>query len=521
MKLVNAAQMRAIDQQTINDYGIPGIVLMENAGISVVDVIAEVLEGLSGKTVVILAGKGNNGGDGFVVARHLINAGAQVYTFFLGKEEDLTVDAGLNYKVLVNMQASIYPLQEEADLDGLTVTLLTCDMVVDAIYGVGFKGSLNEFDSQVAAMVNWCQAPVVAVDIPSGVEADTGRVYKEAIRANYTVTMGLPKIGLVLEPGKLYTGTLSVADISIPRSLLESPGLNTNLITHDIIRPLLVPRSPESHKGTYGHVLVIGGSLGLTGAVFMASYAALRSGAGLVTAALPESVQPVVEAGLIEVMTTPLAETSQGAIALEALPALENLLGTASVCAIGPGMSRYGEAKAVVRFVLEKSGIPVVIDADGLNALQDDISVLKDRQVPVILTPHPGEMARLCGKSIEEVQDNRIQIAADFATTWGITLVLKGNKTVIATPGGELYINISGNPGMATAGSGDVLCGIITGLIAQGLKPVWAAVAGVYLHGLAGDYAAEAKGQRGLIAGDLIQFLPEALLSFEKNNLST
>jgi NAD(P)H-hydrate epimerase len=427
----------------------------------------------------------------------------------------MTSDTYTNYKILAKMSTRLYPLREDKDLDRLMLSLLVSDLIVDAIYGTGFKGSLNDFDSRVVKMVNWCKSPVVAVDIPSGVEADTGKVYGEAIQAWQTVTFALPKIGLVLEPGKDYTGTLTVADISIPAPLLEDENLKTNLITDVMVRPFIRPRRPESHKGTYGHALVIGGSAGMTGAVMMSASAALRSGAGLVTAAVPESLLPVVETGLLEVMTIPLAETRQATISLEALPAIESLLGRVSVCAIGPGMSGYPEANAILRFVLERAGIPVLIDADGLNALQGDRDILRNRQVPVVLTPHPGEMARLLGKSIQEIQANRMTIAREFAQEFGVILVLKGNKTLVATPSGAIYVNITGNPGMATAGSGDVLCGLITGLIAQGIKPQDAAIVGVYLHGQAGDYASEARGQRGLIAGDLLASIPDILKQFE------
>lgn len=518
MKVVRAEEMRSIDRQAINEYGIPGLVLMENAGIRTVEVIEEILTNLPGRQVVILAGKGNNGGDGLVIARHLINAGVPVSVFLLGQPEELTPDTLVNYQILDNMQAPIYPLQTEQDLDHLTLALLKANLLVDAIYGIGFKGSLNEFDTQVIKMINWSKLPVVAVDIASGVEADSGRVHGLAVQASHTVTFGLPKLGQLLEPGRTYTGTLTVADISLPRNLLTDRELKLNLITDELVQPFLQPRPLESHKGTYGHALIIGGSIGMTGAVIMSAYAALRIGAGLVTAALPESLQIGVENEMIEVMTVPLAETAQGTIAREALPAVENLLGATSVCAIGPGMSRYQEAPAVLYQILKCSGIPVVIDADGLNALSQDVSILGNRQIPVVLTPHPGEMARLTGLSIEEIQSDRLEIARSFAQQWGVTVVLKGNGTVVAYPNGEAYLNLSGNPGMATAGSGDVLCGMITGLIAQGLRPQDAAMTAVYLHGLAGDYAAKAKGQRGLIAGDLIQALPEVIRSFELAN---
>jgi hydroxyethylthiazole kinase-like uncharacterized protein yjeF len=515
MKLLKAEEMKTIDHRASSEFGIPSLILMENAGLRTLEVIEDILGETRRKSIIILAGKGNNGGDGLVVARHLLNSGAMVKVFFTGQVDKLTSDSRVNYEILMRMGASIIPLSSEQDLDRLMLSLMNADLIVDALYGIGFKGSLNPFDSRLVKMVNWCRAPVVAVDIPSGVEADSGRVHGEAIKADHTVTFALPKIGLVLEPGKEYVGTLSVADISIPAVLLEDKNIKTNLINEQIVRTMLKPRVADSHKGTYGHTLVIGGSPGMAGAVMMAALAALRTGAGLVTAAVPESLTTVVDSNLVEVMTAPLAETGHSAIAPEALPAIENLLGTVSVCAIGPGMSRYPEAGAIVRFVLERSGIPLVIDADGLNALDNDITILKDRQVPIILTPHPGEMARLTGKSIEEIQSDRLETAREFAQKWGVTLVLKGNKTVIANPSGEAYINISGNPGMATAGSGDVLCGIISGLIAQGLKPQDAAFTGVYLHGLAGDLAAELRGERGLIAGDLISCLPQVLKKFE------
>lgn len=515
MKLLYAHEMKEIDRRATSLYGIPSLILMENAGLQTMEVVDEVLGSALGKNVVILAGKGNNGGDGLVVARHLLNAGASVDTFIMGNPGEFTPDSRINYDILTRMTSAIYPLFQEDQLDKLMLALLGADLIVDAIYGIGFQGSLGELETKVVRMINWTRVPVVAVDIPSGVEADTGKVHGEAVRATHTVTFALPKIGLVMEPGKDYVGTLSVADISIPRPLLEDKELKTNLIGEAMARSFLQPRQPESHKGTYGHAMVIGGSRGMTGAVIMTSAAALRCGAGLVTAALPESLLPVAEAAMVEVMTRALPETGQTAIALEALPAIENLLGICSVCAIGPGMSQYPEANAIVRFVLEKAGIPVIIDADGLNALAGDIGILKQRQIPVVLTPHPGEMARLTGKSVEEIQTNRIAIARSAALDWGVTLVLKGNKTVVANARGEVYVNITGNPGMATAGSGDVLCGIIAGLIAQGLKPADAACVGVYLHGLSGDAAAHMKGERGIIAGDLINCLPAVLKQYD------
>ena len=515
MKIVNAQQMREIDNKAINDYKIPSIVLMENAGIRTVEVIEDYLGEVSGKAIVIVAGTGNNGGDGLVIARHLINAGAKVDVFVIGQLADLTTDTLINYNIIKNIKGKLLTLENDDDLDKLMLSIIGADLIVDSIFGIGFKGKLNDYTSQVISMLNWAKAPIIAVDIPSGLEADTGKVPSTAIKATHTITFGLPKIGLILELAKDYVGTLSVADISLPAQLLNDRILKSSLITPQLIRPFLEPRLAETHKGTYGHVLVVGGSIGLTGAVVMTGNAAIRTGAGLVTVAAPESLLPIIHNHLTEVMTSPLAETGQATIALEAKPALENLLGTVSACAIGPGMARYPEALAIVDFVLERSGVPIIIDADGLNAVKKDISILKDRQVPIVLTPHPGEMAGLIGKSIAEIQANRLEVAQEFATEWGVTLVLKGNNTIIATANGETYININGNPGMATGGSGDVLTGIIASLIAQGLNPVQASVAGVYMHGAVGDKVAGLKGQKGMIAGDLIEFLPDILREFE------
>ncbi len=516
MKLVKAAEMQDIDRRASSEFGIPSLVLMENAGIRTAEMVKGLLGSITDKKVIILAGRGNNGGDGLVAARHLHGSGAVPITFVMGKIEQLSPDSQINFAILQKITDQIYPLTDESQLEKFMWELLDGDIIIDAIYGIGFKGSLNDYEARVVQWVNRSRVPVLSVDIPSGVEADSGRVKGEAVKAAATVSFALPKPGLILEPGKNYTGQLSIADISIPKALLENKRLQTNLITEDMAARLLGPRDPDGHKGTFGHALLIGGSTGLSGAILLAAQGTIRSGAGLVTAALPESLIPVFDGALQEVMSIPLMETRQGTIAPEALPAIENILGASSVCAVGPGLSRYKEANAILRFILERAGVPVVIDADGLNALAEDIDILKERQIPIVLTPHPGEMARLTGQSTEEIQSDRIHYAVHYAREWGATVVLKGNKTVIAAPNGETYINITGNPGMATAGSGDVLCGIITGLISQGINPVNASVAGVYLHGLSGDHAAGIKGQRGLIAGDLLEALPLVIARFEK-----
>ncbi len=515
MKIVSAEEMREIDRQASQNFGIASLILMENAGIRVVEAAETFLKNGFQSRVVIVAGKGNNGGDGLVVARHLLNSGIMVDTFLLGNPGEMTPDTLVNYEILRKMGANLFPLQDEEGINRLLLLTLSADLIIDALYGISFRGRLNEFDSQVVSILNQSQKPIVAVDIPSGVEADSGRVKGEAVKASWTVTLALPKMGLLVEPGCSYAGRVTVADISIPSTLLSDKGIKTNLLTEDLVKGFFPPRSRESHKGTYGHALIIGGSVGMVGAVMLSSAAALAVGAGLVTAAVPESLLPIVEGGLAEVMTAPLAETSQKSVALEALPAIENLLGTVSVCAIGPGMSRYPEAKAIVRFVLERSGIPVVIDADGLYALGEDMSVLENRQIPIVLTPHPGEMSRLLGTTVGELQSRRLKVACEASSDWGVTVVLKGSRTVVAQPNGETYLNVTGNPGMATAGSGDVLTGVIAGLIAQGMRPNDAAGIGVYLHGKAGDLVKESRGERGMAASDLVRALPEVIKGFE------
>ncbi|NLB18840.1 MAG: NAD(P)H-hydrate dehydratase [Syntrophomonadaceae bacterium] len=515
MKIVSAQEMRGIDQRAIQEYGISSLILMENAGVRVVEVANTFLENKSNPLVAVVAGKGNNGGDGLVVARHLINSGARVEIFVSGNLQEMTPDCQVNYEILMKMRASIYLLPAEEAISQLTISALAADLIIDAMYGISFHGRLGEDDARIVSILNRSGKPIVAIDIPSGVEADSGKVFGEAIRAAWTVTLALPKMGILVEPGRSHAGRVTVADISIPSILMSDPVLKQNLLTEEMVTGFFPPRPHESHKGTFGHTIVVGGSVGMTGAVALASAAALSVGAGLVTAAVPESLAPIVEGALVEVMTIPLPENRYKSIAEESLPVIETLLERASVCAIGPGLSRYAEAGAIVRFILERSGVPIVIDADGLNALCEDNSILSKRQVPIVLTPHPGEMARLLGKTVEYVQSNRLKVAREAAMEWGVTIVLKGANTVVAEPGGELYLNITGNPGMATAGSGDVLTGVISGLISQGLRPNVAASIGVYIHGKAGNLVKERNGERGLVAGDMIRALTEVIKGFE------
>ncbi|GAW92520.1 NAD(P)H-hydrate dehydratase [Calderihabitans maritimus] len=517
MKLVTAEEMKRLDQLASSAYHVPSIVLMENAGLRVVEVISRHFQGkVRGKRIAIFAGKGNNGGDGLVVARHLMNAGAEVQVFMLARTEDLKGDAAANLQILQKMKARIYCITEERHLQRVDIVLLYTDLVVDAIFGTGFKGAAMGLPARVIQLINERGKPVVAVDLPSGLEADTGKVLGPCIQARYTVTFALPKLGLILEPGAQYVGELIVADISIPNSLIEGQPLKHNLITEEWCRSLLPRRKPWGHKGDFGHVFVIGGSPGMTGAVVLAGEAALRSGAGLVTVGVPRSLNPVIEEKLTEVMSKPLAETEGKVISVEALPQIEAFLEKVSVVAVGPGMSTDFAPVNMVRQLILRLSVPAVIDADGLNALAGKVDILKEAKVPLVITPHPGEMARLTGMAVDEVQDNRVHVARKAAEEWGVVVVLKGAKTVVASPSGEIFINPSGNVGMATGGSGDVLTGVISGLIAQGMQVLEAAVVGTFIHGKAGDEAVQEKGRMGLVAGDIIDRLPEVLKGMER-----
>ncbi len=514
MHLLTAEEMQKLDQTTINGLGIPGVVLMENAGLQVVEAIYRMIGDPKGKTVTIFAGKGNNGGDGFVVARHLLNAGAEVKVMLLADVKDISGDAKVNLDILQAMGQKIYPLVNPNNLNIVKLAMVYTDLIVDAIFGTGFKGAVPEHIGNVIEIINSSGKPVISVDIPSGLEANTGKVHGACIKANMTVTFAHAKLGLVIQQGPEYAGELTVADISIPPGLVDTQGIRRFLITPEIIKKIIPVRRYEGHKGTYGRVLVVGGSEGLSGAAVMASNAALKAGAGLVTLAVPEGLHALMEVKLTEVMTRPLPQTREVSIDVEALPLVQELLNAADVLALGPGMSTNESSVEFVRQLLPALEKPAVIDADGLNALSGAVDLLKECPAQLILTPHPGEMARLLGIKTEEVQNNRIEVVLEASKNWGTVLVLKGYRTLVASPDGMLYVNPTGNPGMASGGTGDVLTGIIAGLLAQGLTPLEAAVSGVYFHGLAGDLAAGEIGMMSLVAGDVLEFLPQATRAF-------
>lgn len=516
MFLVTAAEMARLDRLASSEYMVPSIVLMENAGLRVVNSIREHFrDRIANRRVLIFCGKGNNGGDGLVIARHLLNQDAEVKVFLLARPEDLRGDARTNLEIFRKMGGRIYPLLGESHLQRVDIALLYADLVVDAIYGTGFKGTATGLAAAVINMINKAHRDVVAVDLPSGLEADSGRVFGPCIQATWTVTFALPKLGLAVEPGAGYAGRLEIVDIGIPQKLINSQKFKLNLLTAERCRSYLPYREAGGHKGLYGRVLAVGGSPGLTGAIVMTATAALRAGAGLVTAAVPQGVHDILAMKTMEVMTFPLPATAGGSLSGEALEPILNQLADSDVLAIGPGLSRDGATIEMVRELLPRLKVATVVDADALNALVGTTELLTASHAPLVLTPHPGEMARLLGTTAAKIQENRLETARNCARDWQAVVVLKGARTVIAWPEGQVYINPTGNSGMATAGSGDVLTGIIAGLMAQGLQPGIAAVLAVYLHGAAGDEALRLKGRYALLAGDLLDFLPSAFHKLE------
>ena len=511
MKVVTSNQMRKIDKIAIEEYKIPSLNLMENAGNSVVNLIKSKFGCPENKKIVIFAGKGNNGGDGFVAGRILTNLGAKVKVYLLGKIKEVKGDAKINLERFRSLGKEIIEITAPEDLLGEENYLKEANLIIDAILGTGTTGELNELLRVTVDWLNSLNKPVVSIDIPTGVCADTGRLLPTAIKAVYTVTMGLPKPGLILFPGSEYAGEVVIAKIGFPEELLEDKKLSLNLITEELVKKMFSPRKKDTHKGDYGKIFILAGSAGFTGAAYLCSQSAIRTGAGLVTLGIPASLNDILEVKLTEVMTKPLPETKERTLSLEAEEEILKFMEKSDILAIGPGISQNPETKELIRKIILKSKIPMVIDADGINAIAGSVDILKEIKVPLILTPHPGELSRLINKNIEEIKTNPINIARNFVQEYNAVLVLKLARTVIGEPSGQIYLNTTGNPGMASGGVGDVLTGIIAALLGQNFSPIDSAIAGVYLHGYAGDLAKEKKGEFSLIATDIIEEIPEVL----------
>jgi NAD(P)H-hydrate epimerase len=511
MKLVTSESMRAIDNECINNVGIPGLKLMENAGVGTARFIERQIGPLPDKRVTVVCGKGNNGGDGFVIARELKAKGAAVGVYLAGHRDDVGGDARANLDRLG--REGVAELTDGRSIAHLVEGMTKSDVVVDAVFGTGFVGVPRGLSGTVIGQINLCGRPVLAVDVPSGLNATTGVAEGECVRATWTCTMGLPKTGFYLRPGKAYVGEVFVVDIGVPPAVIDGMGLRENVLTPEEAADLLPDRPPDAHKGTFGKIVVIAGSVGYTGAAALTAESALRSGAGLVTLGTPASLNDVLEAKLTEVITRPLAESESRSVSADALPAVREMLADADALALGPGLSRDPGTQELVRAIVSEVDLPCVVDADGLNALSPEAVGGRNGTAPLVLTPHPGEMARLTGRTAADVQGRRSEAAREVAERARATVVLKGDATVAADPDGQIYINPTGNSGLASGGTGDVLTGVVVALLGRGLPGLLAGALGAYVHGVAGDAAAADVGEISMTAGDVLARLPEAFRS--------
>ena len=510
MRVLDAAQMRAADRLTIEEIGVPSIVLMENAGRQVVAAIEASCADLALSRVAVLCGRGNNGGDGFVVARAMAQRGLEVVVFLAGRVADVHGDARTNLDIVRRLGVTVEEVPDAAAWERHGPEVAVCDLVVDALVGTGLTAPLAGLLEAIVTDINGTGLPVVSIDLPSGVSADTPQVLGACIRARVTVTLAAPKIPLVLAPAADRAGELVVAEIGIPARVIDDlEGPRLELLTPAHVRSRIPVRARDAHKGDCGHVVLVAGSPGKTGAARLAGLGALRSGAGLVTVATPASSASLV-ASVPEYMTAALVETDVGTVAPAALEAVLAL--PADVLAVGPGLGVGNGPRALVRGLVERTPGPLVLDADALNVLADDPTVLgarRDRET--VVTPHPGEMARLAGTTTTDVQGNRIDYARACATEHGVHVVLKGARSILATPDGAVFINPTGNPGMASGGTGDVLTGVVAAWWAQLRDPAAAMTVGVHVHGLAGDLAVERVGETALTASDLAAQLGAAV----------
>ena len=511
MRVLNAAQMREADRRTIEDIGIPSLVLMENAGRQVVAAMEAIHSDLSERQVAVLCGRGNNGGDGFVVARTLMQRGVDVSVFLIGRVSDVRGDARTNLEALGHLGISVVEIGDGQAWELHLSEIRDCNLIVDAIFGTGLNAPVSGLIESVITDVNASGIPIVAIDLPSGLSADSCDPIGESIEAGTTVTLAAPKLPLVLPPAETRAGDIVIADIGIPSEVLDSvDGPRIELLTRSSAREHLSPRTPDSHKGDYGHVLIVAGSRGKTGAAHLAGMGALRSGAGLVTIATAASCQDVVAVMAPEYMTVGLRETEAG-LDPEGVDQLLEL--ARDVVAIGPGLGQAPGTQSFIRALVDRATMPLVVDADGLNTFSGDPDRLMGREGrDVIITPHPGEMARLVGMSTDEVQASRLEIARNFAVSHHLYVVLKGHRTLVTTPEGKVFINPTGNPGMSTGGTGDVLTGMIAAWLAQLLDAEAACKLAVYLHGMAGDLAEADEGEVSMTAGDVAGHIGDAIL---------
>lgn len=509
MRILTADEMREVDRRAIEEIGVPSLVLMENAAIGVADALAERFPEAS--SAAIFCGPGNNGGDGLALARHLDARGYRVKTFLFVRRSKPRGDALVQLEILEKLGLPVAEVGPEADLGAVLAGAEEAELLIDALFGTGLKRPLEGHFAEIAEWLASRTARCVAVDLPSGLDGSVASVPGPHVRAGLTVTFAAPKVAHVFPPAADAVGEVVVTDLGVPSWLVEEAPGRLHLLTDGELAACLTPRAASSHKGTYGHLLIVGGSPGKSGAVVMAARAAVRGGAGLVTAAVPEPLLAAVDAGSLESMTLPLSTAAGGVVEPAAATEVYGAAEGKQAVALGPGLGTSDATVDTVRELVKGlAEVPLVLDADGLNAFTGRIGDIGARRGPTVLTPHPGEMARLLGTTSAEVQADRVGAARRAARSSGAVVILKGHLSLVAEPEGEVYVNPTGNPGMASGGSGDVLTGLVAALLAQGYDALVAAQLAVYLHGLAGDLALVDGAPEALSAGDLIDALPRA-----------
>ncbi len=506
MKACFASQMRNIDKSATKNGSIPSIVLMENAAIACMNELKATFSSLECMRVAVFCGKGNNGGDGLCLARHLYNMGVEVAVYLVCGNE-FYGDAKINYDIIKKMNVNIDIV---ADTDNLKYIIRSYDVVIDAIYGTGIHGTVGGISYDVINEINENAKYTLSVDVPSGINSDSGEICGICVKADKTVTFVAYKVGMLMFPAADYVGEVTVADISIPDYIIEQQKVSINVADDKFVRDNFPLRRKNSQKGDYGKVLVIAGSTGLSGAAYLSSQSAVISGSGLVTLAIPEGLNVAMEAKTTEVMTYPVMDIN-GHISSSATEEILKLVDKADAVLIGPGLGRSRDVTRIVESVLSHSNVPVIVDADGINAVSENKSMLNGCTCPVIFTPHAVEMSRLTELEKDYIEDNRIVVSKEFAEEYGVTVILKGHRTIVTASDGEQYINITGNSGLATGGSGDVLAGITVSLCARGISEAKAAAMAVYIHGKAGDFAMAKYGIESVTATTVMECIPYAM----------
>lgn len=506
MKACYAHQMREMYSRAVSEAKIPGVILMENAAIACVDELFNTFSDMMSKTVAVFCGKGNNGGDGLAIARHLYNRGVDVAVYYVCGV-DYAGDALTNYEITESLDIHTEIIE---DAEGYDFVVRAYDIVVDAIFGTGIRGAIRGVAAEIIGVINQDAKYVLSVDISSGIDSDSGEVCGICIKADKTVTFAAYKVGMFMYPGADYTGEIVVADISMPKYISNDDRYGINVTDAEFVRNIFPKRKNNSHKGDYGKLLIIAGSAGMSGAAYLSSQAAMLSGCGLVTLAVPDCINSALESKTTEVMTLPLP-SSEGHLSFTATDKILEKISSFDAILIGPGLGTSDDILLILEAVLRNSSVPVIIDADAINSISKNTDLIKKCSCDLLFTPHAMEMSRLTGLEISYIEENRLDVCSEFSEEYGATVILKGHHTIVTSSDAVQYINITGNPGLAGGGSGDVLAGVTAALAARGISVGEAAAAAVYIHGLAGDIAAEKYGMESTSAQKVLDMLPVAI----------